>query len=141
MALFGSKKKKPPPPVRPTPVDWARNPRGQFYKFVTFEPEKAGLTGGGVYVIWHSGVQPHWVYVGYSNDIAADLDTLADNDELMSYNSRGGLFVTWAPIKPEYRPGVVRFLTESMDPLVENPKAAVIADEPVPVLVPGAKAA
>ena len=94
MALFGSK--KPTIPTRPTPVDWGRNPRGQFYKFLSFEPEKAGLKGvGGVYVLWHSGVQPRWVYVGQSTDIAADLDALADNDEVMEYNSRGGLFVTW----------------------------------------------
>lgn len=140
MALFG--RKKPTIPTRPTPVDWGRNPRGQFYKFLTFDPEKAGLKGvGGVYVLWHSGVQPRWVYVGHSIDIAADLDALADNDEVMEYNSRGGLFVTWAPIKPEYRQGVLRFLTESMEPLIENPKAARITEEPVPVLVPGAKAA
>lgn len=140
MGLFGGK--KPKVPSRPVPVEWVRNPRGQFYKFITFEPDQAGLKGvGGVYVLWHSGVRPHWVYVGESTDIATDLDALGNNEEVMEFDGRGGLYVTWAPIKPEFRRGIVRYLVDNMEPMVDNPKTMAITDEPFPVLVPGAKAA
>jgi len=139
MGIFsGSKPRRSLGP--PGDPGWARNPKGLFYKFAFFEPEKAGLTGvGGVYVIWHSGVKPRWVYVGQTDNLAGALDALLDNDEVMDYNKHGGLYVTWSPIKPEFRDGVYKYLFEVMGPLVENPARVDDAVEPIPVLVPGAK--
>lgn len=139
MGIFsGSKPRRALGP--PSDPGWARNPKGLFYKFALFEPEKAGLSGvGGVFVIWHSGVKPRWVYVGQSDNLAGALDALLDNDEVMDYNKHGGLYVTWSPIKPEFRDGVCRYLLEIMAPLVENPASIDEDIEPIPVLVPGAK--
>ncbi len=119
---------------------WVRNAAGRFYRFVRLDPEAEGLSGvSGVFVIWHAGVKSGWVYVGRSNDLAAELNKLADNDEIMDYDSRGGLFVTWSRIRDEFQAGVVRYLTESLKPQVGNPSARGIGAKPIPVLSPGAK--
>jgi hypothetical protein len=141
MGIFASRKPSRQFTGPPGDPGWVRNPKGLFYKFALFEPEKAGLKGvGGVYVVWHSGVKPRWVYVGRTDNLAGDLDTLLDNEEVMDYNKHGGLYVTWSPIKPEFREGVYKFLREAMNPEVENPDVPGDKAEPIPVLVPGAKA-
>ena len=143
MGLFGFGKKKPSTSVMASgprmDPKWVRTATGKFHRFSRLDPEAEGLSkASGVYVIWHAGVQSGWVYVGRSKDLAGELNTLADNDEINEYESRGGLFVTWARIRDEFQDGVVRFLTDTLDPKVENPSAARKA-EPIPVLSPGGK--
>ena len=143
MALFGFGKKKSQTSVMASgpamDPKWVRSAAGKFFRFSRLDPEAEGLSKlSGVYVIWHAGVKSGWVYVGRSKDLAGELHTLADNDEIMGYESRGGLFVTWATIRDEFQDGVVRFLTDSLDPKVENPGTKRKAD-PIPVLSPGAK--
>ena len=90
---------------------------------MVLDSEKAGLSGiGGIYAIWHGGVRPEWVYIGMSNDLAATFRDLAGNEDICNYNVRGGLFVSWALILEDYRGGVLRFLNDSMKPLVPNPE-------------------
>ncbi len=141
MGWFGSKKDKSPTiAANATPSDpkWARNKRGKFHKLSLFEARDEGLEGvSGVFVIWHSGVQPRWVYIDRTRDLAGAIEGVLDSDEIMDYEKRGGLFVTWSNIRDEYQPGVVRYLTEKMDPEVENPEAARIKADPVPVTFPG----
>lgn len=136
MGLFARGKSAGRPPVDP---QWVRTPKGSFYRFNTFNPETAGIRGiGGVYVVWHSGARPRWVAVGQAVDLAKALDALLDDDEVMSH-SIAGLYVTWAPIKPEYRAGVVKYLAEAMSPVVAPPDPKDPKIEPVPVLTPGEK--
>lgn len=124
---------------RPVDPQWVRNPKGSFYRFNTFDPESAGLRGiGGVYVVWHSGMKPRWVAVGQADDLAKALDALFDDEDVMSHSVHG-LYVTWAPIKAEYRAGVVKFLAEAMSPAVPPPVPKDSKIEPVPVLTPGEK--
>lgn len=134
------KKKSPPqkaydgPPLDP---EWVRNKRGKFPRLYHLDTVAEGLGGySGVYVIWHSGVKPQWVYVGRAGDIGAALDGVFDNDDIMEYEKNGGLYVTWSPIRQERQNGVVKFLTETLKPVVENPAAANIKDGAVNVIPP-----
>lgn len=116
---------------------WARTAVGRFPLFVQLDPEEAGLSGkSGVLVVWHGGVKPAWVWVGASNDLAATIHELAKDDDLMYYDLRGRLFVSWSMIKPDFQPGVVRFLNEHLKPIIDNPAADDIKADPIPVYPP-----
>jgi hypothetical protein len=118
-----------------------RNKRGKFHRLTLLDTTAEGLKGAtGVYVIWHSGVKPGWVYVGRSDNLAAAIDAAVDDDDIMSYEINGGLFVTWSPVLRHMQDGVVRFLTNIIKPKIENPEALNIKDGPVKVLAPQRKA-
>jgi hypothetical protein len=119
---------------------WARKGRGGFHRLLNVDPDEEGIAGvGGILVVWHSGVRPKWVYVGRSNDLAAAILELSDDGNVNQYEAHGGLFVSWALIRPAHQDGVVRYLTATLDPLVENPYAPGDDVEPISVLSPGAK--
>jgi len=120
-----------------TDPHWAKTPKGKFHRLLFIDPVTQGLSGvGGVFVAWHGGLRPRWLYVGKSGNLAHDLDTLLDNEDIMAYDKRGGVFVTWALIRPEYQDGVLRYLIGAMKPEIEGPKPAKKGD-PIPVLLPG----
>lgn len=118
---------------------WARNPKGKFYRLFDLDPDEAGLAGvGGVYVIWHAGVHPEWVFVGETADLSRTLAAAADNDDIQQYEVNGHLFVTWSLVLEKFRPGVVLYLSQTMGPLVNNP-AVPSSDarvEPIKVAFP-----
>lgn len=117
--------------------EWACSATGRFNRLVHMDPEEEGLTGqSGVYVIWHGGVKPQWVYVGFTDDLAAAMHAAGDDEDIMDFEIRGGLFVTWALVRQSFQPGVVRFLTDVLKPKVENPETTGIAADPVPVCPP-----
>lgn len=115
---------------------WVRTPRGRYFRLVHLDPEAEDLSGaGGVLVVWHAGLWPAWVYVAAASDLARALHHLADDDDIMSYEANGGLYVTWSFLRPEYRDGVVAYLVERLRPKVlPNPAAANAV--PIPVLSP-----
>lgn len=138
MALFGRGNDAPPVYAEPQDPKWVRASSGHFHRLVHIDPEEEGLSrASGVYVIWHSGVKPGWVYAGRSNDLATALHEAGNSDDIMSYEVHGGLFVTWALVKDEFQNGVLKYLTDTMRPHIANPAAAKIDDYPVPVLPPG----
>lgn len=117
--------------------NWARDARDRFYRFTALDPEEEGLTGvPGVFVIWHGGVRPEWLFVANSGNLAFDLHKQVQNEELMDYESRGGLFVTWSLIRDEKQAGVVRFLTDTLSPVLENPELPGKDISPIPVALP-----
>ncbi len=135
--LFSDGKK--PSDQGPTNPHWVTDAHGRFYRLVDLDPEKEGLTGtSAVFVIWHKGVKPSWVFVGKTRDLANALYDTGRNDDVMRNNIHGGLFVTWSLIRNEFQDGVVRYLTEVMQPKVNNPAASHSA-KPIPVLIPGVK--
>ena len=144
MGFFGRKKRSSKddwvadgPPMDPR---WAKSGKGRFHRFMRLDPEAQGLSGvGGVFVVWHAGAKPKWVRVGRSGDLAATFHQLTEDDGVMAYESSGGLYVTWSLIRPEFRDGVVRFLSDRFDPLLGDGGVGKAA--PVPVLAPGDKAA
>lgn len=125
------------PPIDPK---WTRNRKGSFHRFVQLDPEEEGLGQiGGVYILWHKGVKPAWVFVGYTKDLAATFHELANNDDIMQYEVNGGLYVTWSLVLENYRPGVVMFLNKNISPKVETTSTWTDKDVPIPVYVPGAE--
>ncbi len=136
MALFNSARSNSP---RQDPK-WALSKTGKFHRFVNIDPEELGLSGiSGVYVIWHSGVSPKWVYIGKSNDLARAFHQLGGNDEILGYEVNGGLFVSWAMIRNEYQQGVACYLKQALKPIVDNPDISCKGVTHVPVISPGAK--
>jgi hypothetical protein len=143
MAIFGTFASRNPRPPAGPPEDtkWSRSASGLFRRFAKLAPEAEGLgEKGGVFVVWHAGLRPQWVYAGFSADLAQALHAVADDDEVMRFEVNGGLFVTWAFIKEEFQGGVVKYLNDAMSPLVENPAAAGLEDEPIAVIFPGKSA-
>lgn len=142
MAIFGNfvKKRQPPGPPAGPPEDprWSRSASGVYRRFTKLDPEAEGLTEkSGVFVLWHGGLRPQWVYVGWTEDLAKALHDVGDDAEVMRFEINGGLFVTWALIKPEFQGGVAKYLNGAMDPLVDNPAAAALEEPPIPVIFPG----
>lgn len=154
MALFGGNKKKQRGPL-PEPLDpkWVHggegrfDPKlvhggeGRFARFLDLDPEAAGLTGkSGVFVIWHTGNSPGWVYVGASANLAGEFFHLGENEEILEYRDRGSLFCSWAFVREEFQDGVICYLTMVLKPKVENPNCPDEDDDGVdliPVLPPG----
>ena len=126
---------------KPIDPSWQRNDQGKFFRFINLKPEERGLAGKtGVFIIWHGGVRPSWVFIGTSRDLARDLQWCADNKDIMHFERFGGLFASWAFIRKEFQAGAVRYLTQVARPAVPNPLAPTAAVEPIPVMLPGAKA-
>jgi len=121
---------------KPTDPHWAKTPNGKFHRLLFLDPVVQGLGGvAGVFVAWHAGLHPRWLYVAASKDLGSDIDTLLDNEEVMAFDNRGGVFVTWALIRPKYQGGVVRYLIDVMKPEIEGPRPP--KSDPIPVLLPG----
>ena len=80
----------------------------------------------GVYVIWHGGSNPRTVYVGQGN--IRDRLTFHRNDPHILQYAAHGLFVTWARVDVQYRPGIERYLADSLHPLqgVQHPRVAPV---------------
>ncbi len=128
MSLFGGKKKKAilGPPADPK---WVHFEGGRFPKFLVIDIESAGLRGRSVvFVIWHTGQKPGWVYVGKSADLGATFDDLVKDRDILDYQNRGDLHTSWCYLKDEFQEGAVAYLTQALKPKVENP-AAKTADQ------------
>lgn len=120
---------------------WARNAARRFHRLVKLDADAAGLAGrGGVYVAWHAGVQPRWVYVGRAPNLARALRDLFHNADVMAFEARGGVFVSWSFVSEEFQDGVVLYLTETLDPLAANPRVRRKGITPVPVQPPPSSA-
>jgi len=140
MALWGKSKKKTVPTGTPMNVFWVTSPKGAFYNFLNLEPDTVGLEGAsGVYVIWHGGLRPEWLYVGHTENLARAFRAHRQDDNIRGYGGMGGLFVTWSQVKPEYQAGVVRYLLRTLAPVIENPEEFNDDDPPIPVFPPGVR--
>lgn len=119
---------------------WNRNENGKLFRFISLDPEEQGISGRtGIFAIWHGGVRPTWVFIGQSRDLARDLHWCGENEEIMHYERFGGLFCSWAFVKPEFQPGAVRYLTQIAKPVVQNPLAPGTTVEAIAVTLPGGK--
>lgn len=120
---------------------WVKSESGDFFRLNELDPEDEGLSGtGGVFVVWHGGVQPGWVFIGKSTDMAQTILDVSANDAITAYAVNGGLCVSWCPVRANYHDGVVRHLTDTLQPKVPNPDAPGDDVIPIPVLSPGAAA-
>ncbi len=117
---------------------WAKTEDGKFHRLLLLRTDRLNLDGvGGVFVLWRGGLQPTWLYADKSRDLAADMENCLDNDEIMANDMRAGVFVSWALVRPEYQDGVLKYLLDTMEPLIEHPKPPPEDTRAYPVLVPG----
>ncbi|MDP6603343.1 MAG: hypothetical protein QGG17_04005 [Rhodospirillales bacterium] len=120
---------------------WGRNAARRFHRLVKLESTATGLAGrSGVFVAWHAGVQPRWVYVGRTPDLARAMRDLVHNAEVAAFEARGGVFVTWSFVSDEFQDGVVLFLTDLLEPLVANRRVRRKGVTPMPVQPPASSA-
>lgn len=124
----------------PAEIPWECDPRGYFHRLLGLRSREAGLTKvGGVYVMWHRGLHPKWIYVGASGDLGASIDFARDEQVVLDFEALGNVYVTWAQIKPEFRDGVALYLRTSLDCEIDMvfPTDHVDTEaEPIPVLPP-----
>lgn len=133
MALFGKKKSTRKPPGPPQDPKWVHGEGGRFPKFLDLDPEAAGLEGtSAVFAIWHTGVQPGWVYIGRSRNLAQTFFELGDNADVLEFRNRGNLYVSWCYIRDEFQDGAVTYLTKVLRPKVDNPE--VISEERIDMI-------
>ncbi|MEQ8665523.1 MAG: hypothetical protein RIC16_07340 [Rhodospirillales bacterium] len=127
------------PPGDPVDIHWVRNNKGRFHNIIRLDTVSEGLRDrGGVYVLFHGGIKPEWLYVGFSSDLGRQIDPLIDDPRLEEYYNRGGVYVTWAFVADEFRHGIVRYMTEKLKPLLDNPAARPLCKGPdrvVPIAV------
>lgn len=137
--LFGKKSSSPEKKIREVP--WSKNAKGKFRRLAFIELAKENISSTpGVFVAWHGGARPGWVYVGLAEDLAIDLTDMRQNKEVMEFDRRGGLFVTWYTPAPADRKGVFVFLNDVLQPEVRNPEADQYENvTPIKVLPPGYK--
>ncbi|NVJ92643.1 MAG: hypothetical protein HWE34_13360 [Methylocystaceae bacterium] len=120
-------------------VAWSKNAAGKFRRLPFIELAKENVSGmSAIYVLWHGGVKPGWVYVGMADDLAMDLTDAKQSREIMEYDMRGGVFVTWQSFSKNMAPGVFAFLTDALQPEVRNPEADMYKEKShIKVLPPG----
>ncbi|MEK9673373.1 MAG: hypothetical protein VW268_12880 [Rhodospirillaceae bacterium] len=95
------------------PVDpkWERNDQGKFSQLMKHDPRARRFEGKiGVYVIWRSGVRPGWVWVATSRNLARDVQWCKENEDIVFFERFGGLFMSWAFIRPDFQAGTARYL-------------------------------
>lgn len=71
----------------------------------------------GIYIIWHDGSPGRVVRLG-QGVVADRLSEHRNNKQIMDYEKRGTLHVTWAAITAAQRDGVERYLADQWTPLV-----------------------
>jgi hypothetical protein len=137
--FFGNGNKQNQPKSDIQEIPWSKNAAGKYRRLAFIELAKENITGmAAIYVLWHGGVKPGWVYVGMAENLAIDLTDARQNRDIMEFDMRGGLFVTWAPINPKAAPGIFAFLTDVLQPEIINPEAdAYRTKKQVKVLPPG----
>ncbi len=120
-------------------VAWSKNMQGKFRRLSFVELSKENVSGvSAIYVLWHGGVKPGWVYVGITDDLAMDITDAKQNRDIMEYDMRGGLYITWQTFPTSMAPGVFAFLNDVLQPEIRNPEAEMYANKPqVKVLPPG----
>lgn len=136
--FFGGKKSGPSG-SKVMEVAWSKNAQGKFRRMPFVELAKENVTGvKAIYVLWHGGVKPGWVYVGYADDLATDLMDAKQNRDIMEYDMRGGLYVTWQVFPDKMAPGVFAFLSDALQPSVRNPEVDMYRNKDhVKVVPPG----
>lgn len=125
----------------PADPQWRRPANGGYYqRLLSINLDLEALRGvGGVYVIWHRGVRPGWVHVAATDDLGRALSECRDHPAILGYEMRGGLYVTWSTVLPDFRAGVVTYLRQAMAPEIEESLPwddTLRKAEPMPVKFP-----
>ena len=104
-------------------VNWQKNPvDGSWFKLRRLDCEC--LTESGIYLIWHSGVDPRVILVG-QGILSIRLSEHLQSLTITRYEAKGHLFTTWAEVDKQLRDGVERYLIDTYNPLenIRKPNA------------------
>ncbi len=99
-------------------LEWRKDPTSLgWYELLKINPQ--GLTGYGVYVIWHSGSNPRAVYIG-QGAFFERLSVHQKDERILRCEAEGTLLTTWATLEMQFRDGVERYLIDTYKPLVNE---------------------
>lgn len=103
----------------PMTLPWSKDERGRFHRLLHLRNLPADLAGrGGVAAFFHRGARPGWVFVCATDDLAALIHDAKDDTEFLEFEGSGGVYVTWALVKPNFRAGVVAHLRKLLKPKI-----------------------
>jgi len=106
---------------KPAVIPWEKDEYGHYRRLLNLHVGEEGLAGeGGVYLLWHWGATPEWIHAAATDDLGQALEFARDCEEILTFEPHGGIFVTWAFFKPEFRPGVARYLIDKLEPKVSD---------------------
>lgn len=123
----------------PMTLPWGKDDRDRFHRLLHMRAMPSETVGrGGVVALFHRGARPGWVFVCAADDIAAVLLDAKDDPEILGFEGAGGVYATWALVKPAFREGVVAHLRTILKPkLLSSPLDRRVYDaEPIPVHPP-----
>jgi hypothetical protein len=98
------------------PWEWDN---GRYPRLLSFDPARLGGRSG-IYVLWHLGVRPQWLRVGYASDLGATTAALAVTPSIMAYSVHDGPFFSWRFCRPEDAAGMVKFLAGRLNPVLQS---------------------
>lgn len=99
-------------------VHWQKNAtNSNWYRLNEIDP--MSIVDSGVYLIWHTGVNPRVVYVGRGR-IADRLREHQRDESILSFESEGTLLSTWACVDDRFSKGVELYLIDTYLPLVNK---------------------
>lgn len=78
----------------------------------------------GVFILWHRGVRPQWIFTGFGADLAAAFTLLRADSDIQAYDLNEGVYAAWALVPIEGCLGIVRHLCIQGQPaIVSGPLA------------------
>ena len=116
----------------PRALTWGRCTENQWCPLMNLNLDHEYFSGmEGVYIIWHGGNQPQTLYVGQGS-IAARLRWHREDPRFTPYLHHG-LFTTWARVEALSRPGIERYLIDTLTPILNDQRPTA---SPIPVALP-----
>ena len=73
---------------------------------------------GGVYALWHRGVRPQWIYIGYAPDLCTALSMAMEDPDINLYERNDGVFVGWSKCPQGIRAAAVKHLRLLCEPAI-----------------------
>lgn len=98
-------------------LDWQRCVRNEWCSLQHVDLDHRAFDMGGVYIIWHGGVNAHTVYVGQGHPVRDRIRQHRASPAILAHSATG-LFLTWAGVPLGQRAGVERYLADKLTPLV-----------------------
>lgn len=103
--------------IRSMQVEWQKCAGNVWGPLLTVDTSHSHFDNmEGLYIIWHSGQNPHVVRVGQG--VIRDRILAHRGDPQIFRYCDQGLFITWARVGTQFRDGVERYLAELLSPLV-----------------------
>jgi len=73
---------------------------------------------GGLYALWHRGVRPQWIYIGYALDLCLALSMAMEDPDIKLYERNDGVFFGWAECPQGIRAAAVKHLRLLCEPAI-----------------------